>query len=182
MRRLASSEPKKTRHKVKALSDFSAEHPNELAFKKDEIFEVDVQSNGEWWRAFKPDSASGMIPANRVEVISAAAPKPPAEPSPANLTTRPRCKVRALSDFHAGVGARELSFQSGDVIEIEEDLNELRWKGWINGKQGLVLARCVQIIAPAMYSDEQPPSQSVGGFRRTFEKLRATAAASKLAN
>ncbi|KAF6236655.1 hypothetical protein HO173_004946 [Letharia columbiana] len=168
--RLASTRPKKSqRQMVRAIWDFDALAPTDLNFKKGDVFEVDADRSLAWWQGYK-DGASGRLPASYVGLLTTAA-------SDAKQSPRRKCNVRALSDFHSADGS-ELSFQAGDIIEIEEDLYELRWKGYLNGRQGLVPAHRVLVTSPAPSSSSE--SQLSGliseSIRRTSEKVRKTAA------
>lgn len=154
---------------VKAIWDFDALEPTDLSFKKGDVFEVDADRSLAWWQRYK-DSASGRLPASYVGFITTT--ESDVEQSP-----RRKCRVRALLDFHSADGS-ELSFQAGDIIEIDVDLYELRWKGYLNGRQGLVPAHRVLVTSPAGSSSSE--SQLSGliseSIRRTIEKGRKTAA------
>ena len=169
LRRLAQTQPKKIqRQTVKAVSDFYAIEPADLSFKKGDVFEADVDLSLGWWQGYK-DGASGRFRANYVEQVITTV-------SNTIQSPRPRCKIRALSDFHPTRGS-ELSFLAGDIIEVEEDLYQLRWKGYLNGRQGLVPAHRVLVTSPTGSSSSE--SQLTGliseGLRRTAEKVRKTA-------
>ena len=105
---------------VQAIWDFDAMDPAELGFKKGDVFEADADKSVNWWQGYKT-GASGRIPAKHVGLVTATA-------FNASQGPRPKCRVRAISDFRSAAES-ELSFQADDIIEVEEDLYKLRWKG-----------------------------------------------------
>lgn len=147
---------------VKALRDFN---PTDLSFKKGDIFEADADESLGWWRGYK-DGASGRFPAHYVTCI----------PFNPNQSPRPTWKVRALSNFDSDA-ASELSFQVGDIIEVEEDLYALRWKGHLNGRQGFIPAHRVLVASePGSSSESQLNGLITESIRRTVGKIRRPAA------
>lgn len=132
--------PRETeRQIVKALYDFSAQTVDELNLRKDMIFEADTFRATDRWRGYI-HGFSGDFPANYVIVLSSVS-----SSERPTLTPQNRYKVRAHSD-HFATNASELSFRAGEVIDVEVDIFQLRWKAYLNGMEGMIPAHRVLLI------------------------------------
>ena len=169
LRRLANAPPKNIqRQRVKAVWDFDAEQPGELSFKKGDVFEANIDRELHWWQGYK-NGLSGQIPANRVGLVTTTVSQP-------EDVRKPRCKVRALTDFHPTENTC-LPFLTNDVIEVEEALYTLRWKGSLNRRQGWIPAYRVLMVSPeeSFSSGNSSVARSISeNVQRTVEKVRRT--------
>ncbi|KAJ7875365.1 hypothetical protein B0H14DRAFT_2186013, partial [Mycena olivaceomarginata] len=58
------------RYKAKSLYAYNAspDDPNEISFRKGEIFDI-VNTEGNWWQARNADGTVGLAPSNYLHII-----------------------------------------------------------------------------------------------------------------
>ena len=124
---------------VRATFAFDAGSANQMSFQVGDVIKVVEVVNADWSRA-KLGDASGLIPMNRVEeyaspeatattpeaatvAVEAIVEAGAAEAAP----TGPKTVARAIHDFPGDVG--ELTFTTGDILEVVEEYTEDWWRG-----------------------------------------------------
>ncbi|KAK7454505.1 hypothetical protein VKT23_011259 [Stygiomarasmius scandens] len=109
-----------------------------------------------------PPGASDPVSAltTQAQNLSVAAPEPRSyDPPPSSSAVR----AKALWDYNAdGHDPNDLSFRSGDIIEVVHETNPDWWTGRHNGREGLFPSNYVEKLPPAALPPK-PPSRSPSG-------------------
>ncbi|CAH1786583.1 unnamed protein product, partial [Owenia fusiformis] len=138
-----------------ATETFHAQAHGDLGFQTGDIVIGTKMVDANWWQG-KCHGKSGIFPLTHTRIIDIpASPTPQANatshmspmlPAQPNLTqTTAKCKGRAIMDSVAQID-EELSFNSGDVITISEEVDQVFYRGECNGKVGIFPMHCVEII------------------------------------
>ncbi|XP_053335856.1 SH3 domain-containing protein 19 isoform X2 [Clarias gariepinus] len=135
-----------------ARFDFEGEHSDELSFSEGQVIRL-LEYMGEDWARGEIGGRVGIFPLNFVEILEDLPPSPAKNQSRIPLpgmaasnhmqalaSTNNQAygveRVKALYDFTAEA-AGDLSFLSGDVIEVIEHIDEEWSHGRLNGREGL---------------------------------------------
>ncbi|KAJ3037389.1 F-BAR and double SH3 domains protein 1 [Rhizophlyctis rosea] len=123
---------------VRVIFPYDATCDGELTLRVGEIINIITKQTGSdaWWEGQGP-SGRGQFPVNFVE--------PLASSSSARISDTKPARVKALYDYSAG-SADELTFRTGDIIELIDQSDPDWWEGELHGNTGAMPANYVEMM------------------------------------
>ncbi|KAJ8515889.1 hypothetical protein ONZ45_g6752 [Pleurotus djamor] len=132
----------------RAIWGYTAQYPNELTFKEDDVIVHIQKPDEDWWFGQGPDGEQGVFPAKYVELLNSVVIRPP---TPTQV--RPPLPVRirppvAIAEYdYTRQEENEISFKEGQGIHSIDRVHPDWWAGTnAQGERGLFPSNYVTLV------------------------------------
>ncbi|KFZ13136.1 hypothetical protein V502_06759 [Pseudogymnoascus sp. VKM F-4520 (FW-2644)] len=133
--------------RLRADEDFYSINPSQLPFRKGDIITVLEPVDSNWWSGILR-GCIGHIPLCKVEMLSEAT-EDELQMNFEDVIMATKAlipQVRATSAFKPSEPG-ELKFRKGDLIDLLVPVDKTRWKGWLDGRTGVIPLSCTEVLS-----------------------------------